>query len=98
MAIKKLVEVWDGENLIPDNINFLKKETKEVRSPFSDEINQILTDLLDTYKTIPCAGIAANQIGYDKKIFIGLKHDEYDDGSDDDGKKEVIGNPNADNY
>ena len=98
MAIKKLVEVWDGENLIPDNINFLKKETKEVRSPFSDEINQILTDLLDTYKTIPCAGIAANQIGYDKKIFIGLKHDEYEEGNDEDKKKIIKGNPNSDNF
>jgi len=96
MAIKKLVEVWDGKNLIPDNINFLKKETKEIRLPFSDEINQILTDLLDTYKTIPCAGIAANQIGYDKKIFIGLKHD--DDGDDKDEKKIVKGNPNSDNF
>ena len=98
MAIKKLVEVWDGKNLIPDNINFLKKETKDVRLPFSDEINQILTDLFDTYKATPCAGVAANQIGYDKKIFIGLKHDEYDDGDDKDEKKIVKGNPNSDNF
>ena len=98
MAIKKLVEVWDGKNLIPDNINFLKKETKEVRLPFSDEINQILTDLLDTYKAIPCAGVAANQIGYDKKIFIGLKHDDEEDVDDENEKKNVIGNPNSDNF
>ena len=97
MAIKKLVEVWDGKNIIPDNINFLKKETKEVRLPFSNEINQILTDLFDTYKATPCAGVAANQIGYDKKIFIGLKHDEYDD-DDENEKKSVKGNPNADNF
>ena len=96
MAIKKLVEVWDGKNLIPDNINFLKKETKEVRLPFSDEINQILTDLFDTYKATTFAGVAANQIGYDKKIFIGLKHDEYDDNEDE--KKSVKGNPNSDNF
>ena len=98
MAIKKLVEVWDGKNLIPDNINFLKKKTKEVRLPFSDEINQILTDLFDTYKATPCAGVAANQIGYDKKIFIGLKHDEYDDNDNEDEKKSVKGNPNSDNF
>ena len=98
MAIKKLVEVWDGKNLIPDNINFLKKETKEVRLPFSDEINQILTDLFDTYKEIPCAGVAANQIGYDKKIFIGLKHDEYNEDDEEDEKKVVKGNPNSDNF
>ena len=97
MAIKKLVEVWDGKNLIPDNINFLKKETKEVRLPFSNEIKQILTDLFDTYKATPCAGVAANQIGYNKKIFIGLKHDEYDD-DDENEKNSIKGNPNADNF
>ena len=98
MAIKKLVKVWDGKNIIKNNIQFLKHKTKEVKIPFSNQIDQILIDLLDTFKATPSAGVAANQIGYNKNIFIGLKHDEYDDGSDDDGKKEVIGNPNADNY
>ena len=64
--------------------------------PFSPQIKEILVDLLDTYKSIPCAGVAANQIGYDKKIFIGLKHDNYEEEKDDD--KQVIGNPNSDNY
>ena len=30
MAIKKLIEVWDGKNLLKENIKFLKKNTKEV--------------------------------------------------------------------
>ena len=98
MAIKKLVEVWDGKKLIQDNISFLKKKTKEVHLPISKNDQLILDDLLDTYKQIPCAGIAANQIGYEKRIFIGLKLDEYDDGTEDDNKKQVIGNPNAANY
>ena len=96
MAVKKLVEVWDGKNINRDNIKFLKLKTKEVTMPFSPKINEILVDLLDTYKSIPCAGVAANQIGYDKKIFIGLKHDNYEEEKDDD--KKVIGNPNSDNY
>ena len=96
MAVKKLVEVWDGKNINRDNIKFLKLKTKEVTMPFSSKINEILVDLLDTYKSIPCAGVAANQIGYDKKIFIGLKHDNYEEEKDDD--KQVIGNPNSDNY
>ena len=96
MAVKKLVEVWDGKNINRDNIKFLKLKTKEVTMPFSSKINEILVDLLDTYKSIPCAGVAANQIGYDKKIFIGLKHDNYEEEKDDD--KKVIGNPNSDNY
>ena len=33
MAIKKLVEVWNGKNLIKDNITFLKEKTKEVHLP-----------------------------------------------------------------
>ena len=94
MATKKLIEVWDGNQLIEKNITFLKQKTKNVILPLSDNTKQILSDLLDTYKVIPCAGIAANQIGYNKRIFIGIKHDDdYEE-----NKKEVIGNPNADNY
>ena len=59
------------------------------------EIEQIKIDLLDTYKTIPCAGIAANQIGYNKRVFIGLKHDKY---KEKDNETDIKGNPNADNY
>ena len=99
MAIKKLIEVWDGENLLRDNIKFLKRTTKDVHLPLSENNKTILSDLLDTFKSVPCAGVAANQIGYDKKIFIGLQHDDYDDNDgEDDEKKEIIGNPNADNY
>ena len=94
MALKKLVEVWDGKNLIESNIEFLKQKTKEVHQPLTDETKQILNDLLDVYKATPCAGVAANQIGYNKRIFIGLKHDV----SDDKDNSNVIGNPNANNY
>ena len=101
MAIKKLVQVWDGKKIIPENILFLKEKTKEVVVPISNNIHKIMEDLLDTYKTIPCAGVAANQISYDKRIFIGLKYDDYDDGENSEEeklKKTVVGNPNADNY
>ena len=106
MAIKKLVEVWDGKNLIKNNITFLKQSTKNIHLPISPIDQNILDDLLDTYKQIPCAGIAANQIGYDKRIFIGMKKDEPD--TEDQYKKlrkdeniktkKEAGNPNADNY
>ena len=94
MAIKKLVEVWDGKDLIIKNICFLKQKTKDVILPLSDNNKQILSDLLAAYKVIPCAGVAANQIGYDKRIFIGIKNDDdYEE-----NKKSAIENPNADNY
>ena len=99
MALKKLVEVWDGKNLIKNNIVYLKQKTKDVRLPLSDSNNKILEDLLDTYKATSCAGIAANQIGHDKRIFIGLK--EYfndDEKSEENNNKDIVGNPNADNY
>ena len=106
MAIKKLVEVWDGKNIIKDNIIFLKQRTKDIHLPISSTDKKILDDLLDTYKKIPCAGIAANQIGYDKRIFIGMKRDEpdteekYKELRKDENKivKQKSGNPNADNY
>ena len=106
MAIKKLVEVWDGKNIIENNINFLKQKTKEIHLPINDTNKEILKDLLDTYKKVPCAGIAANQIGYNKRIFIGMKNDEpdteeqYKEFRKDEPKieKKELTNPNADNY
>ena len=108
MAIKKLVEVWDGKNIIENNINFLKQKTKDIHLPINDVNKEILTDLLDTYKKVPCAGIAANQIGYDKRIFIGMKEDEPDteeqykelrkDEPKPKAEKKELTNPNADNY
>ena len=106
MAIKKLVEVWDGKNIIENNINFLKQKTKEIHLPINDINKEILKDLLDTYKKVPCAGIAANQIGYNKRIFIGMKNDEpdteeqYKELRKDEPKieKKELTNPNAANY
>jgi len=106
MAIKKLVEVWDGKKLIEQNIVFLKKNTNEVHLPISSKDKLILDDLLDTYQKIPCAGIAANQIGYNKRIFIGMKEDEEDSEhqykelrkDDQIDLKEDQLNPNANNY
>ena len=99
MAVKKLVEVWDGKSLIDNNISFLKEKTKEVRVPLSQNNKNILNDLLDTYKVTPCAGIAANQIGYDKRIFIGLKKDNEDEKiAEEEESKKKLGNPNAENY
>ena len=92
MAIEKLIAVWDGNHIIKDNITFLKKKTKAVKNPKSKNLEEIKQDLLDTYQATPCAGVAANQIGYNKRIFIGLAYD-------DDGKNtSEIGNPNANNY
>tara|TARA_B100001173_G_scaffold119088_1_gene103353 strand:+ start:585 stop:1226 length:642 start_codon:yes stop_codon:yes gene_type:complete len=106
MAIKKLVEVWDGKNIIENNIEFLKQKTKEIHLPINDTNKNILRDLLDTYKKVPCAGIAANQIGYNKRIFIGMKEDEPDTEEqykelrkdEPQEQKKESGNPNADNY
>ena len=106
MAIKKLVEVWDGKNIIENNIEFLKQKTREIHLPINDTNKKILRDLLDTYKKTPCAGIAANQIGYDKRIFIGMKEDEPDTEEqykelrkdEPQEQKKESGNPNADNY
>ena len=77
MAIKKqdLIKVWDDKNLIEKNIEFLKTPTKNVQFPITSKTRQIIEDLIITYRSTPCAGIASNQIGYDKKLFIGMKHD-----------------------
>jgi len=105
MAIKKIVKVWDESGLNPDNITFLKKETKNIFFPLTDNLNRIIRNLIDTYQKIPCAGIAANQIGYDKSIFIGLSKLDKDVDTDEIEKKEANSskhkadkNEYADNY
>ena len=73
MAIKNIVKIWDEGEISEKNIKFLQSKTKEVTFPASPFINEIIKDLIDTYEVISCAGIAANQIGYDYQIFIGMK-------------------------
>ena len=70
-----IVTVWSANKLIKDNIEFLRHATKLVTFPISPQVEVIIQDLIDTFNAVPCAGIAANQIKYDKKIFIGMKHD-----------------------
>jgi len=103
MAIKKIVKIWDNGKISNSNIKFLKLKTKKVTFPLSPFINQIIQDLIDTYETITCAGIAANQIGYEYQIFIGMKEIKAEDEAEEIEKKEAelssaSGNPYADNY
>ena len=93
-----LVKVWNDGELIEENIQFLKEPTKKVTFPLSEHVHSIIQDLIDTYKETPCAGIAANQIGYNKSIFIGMEYDDRPDDDRDDGQDldEVERNP--DNY
>ena len=88
MTIKNqdLVKVWDEKKLIEENIQFLKQPTKKVNFPISEHIESIIQDLIDTYKATPCAGIAANQIGYNKSIFIGMEYDDRPEEGKDDGQ------------
>tara|TARA_Y100001968_G_scaffold122560_2_gene111512 strand:- start:4603 stop:5223 length:621 start_codon:yes stop_codon:yes gene_type:complete len=100
MAVREtdLVKIWDGEKINQDGIDFLRTSTKEVQFPLSNHVKQIVQDLIDTYRAVPCAGIAANQIGYDKKLFIGMKHDNEKSVSDDPSQNidDVV--PRSDNY
>ena len=73
MAIRQILTVWSEDGINKENINFLKQTTKKVFLPTSANIDAIIDDLISTYQDIPCAGIAANQIGFDKRIFIGIK-------------------------
>jgi len=100
MAVRNqdLVKVWDGKDLIEKNIQFLNTKTKNVTFPLSEYIENIIKDLVDTYKVTPCAGIAANQIGYDRSIFIGMEIDDRPEETKDESQNldEVERDP--DNY
>ena len=51
MAIKKLIEVWDGKNLLKNNIKFLKRTTKEVHLPLSENNKNITPFFCLVFKT-----------------------------------------------
>ena len=103
MAFKKIIAIWDDNKILKENISFLQTKTKPVIFPASDFIKKIKDDLIDTYKMINCAGIAANQIGYEYQIFIGMKELINDDDAKEIEKSEaeltaIDGNPHSDNY
>ena len=92
-----LVKVWNDGVLIRKNVDFLRKPTKLVTFPISVQIKNIIEDLIDTYRAIPCAGIAANQLGFDKKIFIGMKDDKERSIKDDPSQNIEDVEPDPDN-
>jgi peptide deformylase len=75
MAVKEIIKVWDNGEMLEENIKILMTPTKPVSFPLNDKEKVIISDLIDSYNKIECAGIAANQIGYKKRIFIGKKDD-----------------------
>ena len=99
MAVKEqnLYKVWDGENLNTNNIDFLLKRTKPVTFPLDSNTKQIIKDLKDTYIAVPCAGIAANQIGYNARIFVGMEHDHEEALEEDDKQNIDDVKPRSDN-
>ena len=103
MKNKKIVTIWDENKILKENIKFHQTKTKTVTFPASDFIKNIVQDLIDAYKVINCAGIAANQIGYEYQIFIGMKElinieDAKDIEKAEANLTELDGNPHADNY
>ncbi len=71
MAYKKIVKIWDDLVICKSNIDFLTSKTNVVKFPLTKYDKKIIKDLKDTADRIDCAGIAANQIGHNKRIFIG---------------------------
>ncbi len=75
MAVRDIVPVWEQNQLIKRNIDFLLQPTEKVTFPLDNNCNTIIDDLIDTFEYISPAGIAANQINYNKRIFIGLDNE-----------------------
>ena len=53
MAVKEIVQVWDGKEIIRDNVEFLMEPTKKVNFPLSTNTKEIISDLIDTYNATP---------------------------------------------
>lgn len=73
MAFKNIIKIWEDNKINNGNVDFLTTPTKEVQFPLSKYDKKIIKDLKETSDRIECAGIAANQIGHSKQIFIGFK-------------------------
>lgn len=56
--------------LLPDDDEVLLTKTKEVSFPLSDEDKQLIRDMYQTLAYRNAVGLAANQVGADKQIFI----------------------------
>ena len=98
MAIRQqsLYKVWDGKSLINENIDFLLRRANPVSFPLNEDSKQIVKDLEDTYIAIPCAGIAANQIGYNARIFVGMEFVDEETIEDDEQNIDEV-TPKEDN-
>jgi peptide deformylase len=69
--VKDIVKVFNNEGIVTKNIQFLITPTLPVDFPLDNYSKIIIRDLKETADAIHCAGIAANQINYNKRIFIG---------------------------
>ena len=78
MSVREIVKAWEGETLLEENVKFLSQPLKKVQFPLSEHTQKIITDLKDTANAIPCAGIAANQIGYSERVFVGYKDNQLE--------------------
>tara|TARA_B100000315_G_scaffold172365_1_gene160852 strand:+ start:295 stop:1041 length:747 start_codon:yes stop_codon:yes gene_type:complete len=97
MAVRNIKKVWDKGKIIKDNVQFLLQKTKKVTFPLTPKDKEIIEDLIDTYNKIPSAGIAANQIGYNKMIFIGNTC-ESESSENKRNDYEIYINPQIDNF
>jgi peptide deformylase len=75
MSVRKIIEVWGEDFFDKLEFKFLRIPTSKVTFPLEKDVKNIILDLRETVEKIPCLGIAANQIGYNKQVFIGLLYD-----------------------
>ena len=47
MAVKEIVKIWDGEQLIHGNVDFLHKKTRPVKFPLSEQSKNIIQDKME---------------------------------------------------
>ena len=106
MSAREIIKVWNATQVVDSNIEFLSRKTKEVRFPLDDNSRDVIHDLKDSFQSMNCAGIAANQIGYSSRIFIGMKFEppESDEEMDidsnpiDESNCELYINPQIDKF
>ena len=72
LSIKNITRVWNRNGIRRDNLSLLTKPTHKVPFPLQEKDLNIIEALKENTTKIKCAGIAANQLGFDRNIFIGL--------------------------
>lgn len=94
MTEKRVLTLWNNEGVNENDATLLRKKSKELTMPLDGEARAELQALIDSFKDRDDAvGLAAPQIGINKRIIIFRNKGSEEGGKKSPGDFEVLINP-----